>query len=239
MSAFPKKIIALPNADKSGWHEKWDAKRDPLNLPHPARVCLMGPPNSGKSTVIKNMIIRADPPFQKISVIHCDWEWTKEYADLDVTMMGEIPAPEEFEGKEKELVVIDDLELKNLDKTQRAYLDRLFGYVSTHKNVSVYLTSQDPFNVPAICRRCSNCWILWKSQDLDSLSSAARKTGMTASSFNSIFKHLLTGSKDSLWVDLTTDSPYPLRKNGYEMITKIEDGADTVKKLKDEDKFAV
>ena len=166
---LPQKLLYIPNADK-GFHESWYDGRDMLNFPHPFRAVLLGPPNMGKSTVAKNILLRADPPFKAVKVIHCDPEYTQEYDDLKIVeMLGEIPAPDEFEGEQKTLVILDDLEVKQLPKDQNRNLDRLFGFVSTHKNISVVLCSQDPFNVPAIVRRCANLWVLWTGSDMDAM----------------------------------------------------------------------
>lgn len=43
---LPQKIIPFKNADKK-WHEKWTEGRDLLDFPHPYRITLTGPPNSG------------------------------------------------------------------------------------------------------------------------------------------------------------------------------------------------
>ena len=107
-----------------------------------------------------------------------------------------------------------------MDKIQKSNLDRLFGFVSTHKNISVALTSQDPFNVPPIVRRCSNLWVLWRGPDLDAMSVVARKTGMKASVFLKLFDELMPDEIDALWLDLTKASPYPMRKNGFTLITE-------------------
>ena len=98
------------------------------------------------------------------------------------------------------------------------------------------LTSQDPFNVPPIVRRCSNLWILWRCPDLDSMSVCARKTGLRANNFNTIFNKLMLNSKDSLWLDSTDKSPFPMRKNGFTLIKKI-DGEKAIKDEQDDDKF--
>lgn len=216
---LPNEIIALPNADKA-FHEKWHPKRNLLNIPHPFRCVLMGRPNVGKTTIIKNIILRANPAFKEIFVIHCDAEYTKEYDDLGAKMLSEIPAPEEWEGKNKTMVVIDDVEIKMMDKRQRRNLDRLFGYVSTHKNISVILTAQDPFNIVPIVRRCSNLWVLWRGIDLDAMNSISRKAGLQSHQLKTIFDELMPNQKDSLWIDLTDRSPAPMRKNGYEVITQ-------------------
>ena len=228
---LPNKILALSNPDKE-FHEKWYKGRNMLNIPHPFRCVALGPPNVGKTTIVKNLLLRANPPFQEVVIIHCDSGYTKEYDDIgeNIEILNEIPAPEDWEGLVKTLVVLDDLEFKGMNKEQKRNLDRLFGYVSTHKNISCILCSQDPFNVPPIVRRCSNLWVLWRCPDLDSMATCARKTGLKSENFNSIFNQLMLEHKDSLWIDTTDSSPYPLRKNGYTVINKGDKEEKGVKK---------
>lgn len=214
---LPNKIIPLVNEDKL-FHEKWTKRRNMLNIPHPYRAVALGRPNCGKGTVVKNLILRAHPPFERIICVHCDPEFTREWDDTEAEMLSEIPAPEEWEGECKTLCVLDDLEYKGMSKQQRRNLDRLYGFVSTHKNVSVILCAQDPFSVPPIVRRCSNLWILWKGHDLDSMTACARKTGMSANNFNTIFRELVMNPHDSLWIDMTAHTPYPKRLNGYKLL---------------------
>lgn len=219
---LPNRIIALPNPDKD-FHESWTKGRNMLDIPHPFRCVCLGPPNVGKTTIVKNLLLRAKPEFEDVVVIHCDGNYTKEYDDLgedNIEILSEIPAPEDWEGEKKTLVVLDDLEYKQMNKDQKRNLDRLFGYVSTHKNISIILCSQDAFNVPPIVRRCSNLFVLWRCPDLDAMATCARKTGMKSDGFNSIFNKLMLDSRDSLWLDMTSGSPYPMRKNGYTIINK-------------------
>ena len=234
-SRLPNKILALPNPDKS-FHEKWYGGRNMLNIPHPWRAVFLGPPNCGKGTVVKNLLLRAKPQFEEVVCIHCDPEYTQEWDDIGAEMLSEIPAPEDWEGAVKTLVILDDLEFKGMCKEQRRRLDRLYGFVSTHKNISVALCSQDTFNVPPIVRRCSNLWVLWRCPDLDAMACVARKTGMKADNFNNVFNQLMMNSHDSLWIDMTDHTPYPKRKNGYSLIKKIECEESLKDKLK-EDKF--
>lgn len=235
ITKLPNKILALPNKDKE-FHEHWYRGRNMLNIPHPFRAVALGPPNCGKGTIVKNLLLRAKPEFEEVYVIHCDPDFTKEWEDIDGVMLSEIPAPEAWEGQVKTLVILDDLEFKGMNKDQRRNLDRLYGFVSTHKNISCILCSQDPFNVPPIVRRCSNLWILWRCPDLDAMSVCARKTGMRANNFNSIFNQLMLNQHDSLWLDMTDKTPYPKRKNGYTLINKKE-GEDSIKEKQKEDKF--
>lgn len=219
---LPNRIIPLSNPDKE-FHESWTKGRNMLDIPHPFRCVCLGPPNVGKTTIVKNLLLRAKPEFEDVVVIHCDGNFTKEYDDLgedNIEMLSEIPAPEDWEGEKKTLVVLDDLEFKQMSKSQKRNLDRLFGYVSTHKNISIILCSQDAFNVPPIVRRCSNLFILWRCPDLDAMATCARKTGMRREGFNSIFNKLMLDHRDSLWLDMTDKTPYPMRKNGYTIINK-------------------
>ena len=53
---LPNEIIPISCSDKLGYTEKWNEKRNLLNICHPWRGCFTGPPSSGKSTSIKNII---------------------------------------------------------------------------------------------------------------------------------------------------------------------------------------
>jgi hypothetical protein len=218
---IPNKMFSIPNNDKT-WHEKWSTKRNMLNIPHPFRALCLGPPNCGKSSAIQHLLLRAKPTFKEVIVIHCDPEFTKEYDDLgdQVQLTDEIPHPTDFVGEEKTLVVIDDIEVKRLSKEQMARLDRLFGFVSTHKNISIIMTAQNAFDIPPIVRRCTNLWILWKIDDIESLQMLVRKTGIKKALFDKLFD-LCENKHDSIWIDKTEGSPYPLRFNGFEVIEKV------------------
>lgn len=216
---LPNIIIPLPNPDKT-WHESWYRGRNLLNITHPFRAVLLGPPNTGKTTIAKNLLLRADPPFKQCFIVHCDPEYTKEYSDIECEMLDSIPTPSEWEGQVKTLVILDDLEYKGMGKEQLRNLDRLFGFVSTHKNISVILAAQDAFNVPACVRRCASLWVLWKSPDIDAMATVARRTGLKAKALRQIFEDLLPEAHDSLWIDLTSHSPAVMRKNGFKRITQ-------------------
>jgi hypothetical protein len=220
---LPKKILPIKCADKEGWYERWKPGRDPLNIIHPFRMVLLGPPGSGKTCSLKNVVIRCKPAFERIICVHCAPDSTREYEDIDAEMVGEIPQPEEFDGEEKTFVILDDVDLTAMDKIQKGALDRLFGYVSTHCNVSVCLTSQEAFGIPPIVRRCSNFYVIWRISDADSLKAIGRKVGFKSADFQHIFDKYLREPKSSLWIDLTEHSPFPLRLNGYELLERKDE----------------
>lgn len=207
---LPTMLIAIKNKDK-GFHERWKETSDWLDFPHPFRGVVLGPPNSGKTTTVKNIMMRQTEPFKRLYVIHCDPHSTHEYKDVDGIMLTDFPQPRQWTGNDKTLVVIDDVELNTLNKRQRKALDRLFGYVSTHRNISVLLCSQDTFNTPAIVRRCSSLWIMWPCKDVDQMTTIGRRCGVD---LRNLFR-LCTNPRDSIWIDLTPNSPAKLRLNGY------------------------
>ncbi len=223
-------IIPIKNPDKS-FHETWSTKkkngveygRHPLNIPHPSRWVLFGPPGTGKTTVVINGVLRQSPPFERIFLIHIDGHYTKEYNKLEsFTRLTSVPSPDWWNGEEKTLVILDDLEYRYMSKEQKVCLDRLFGYVSTHKNISVYLTAQDGFNIPPCVRRSADVWILWKGRDLDSMRQIARKGGLRKTDIEALHNCYDFTLRDSLWIDTTPFSPYPLRINGTQLVSEEE-----------------
>jgi len=224
---LPQKIIPFKNSDKK-WHESWTEGRDLLDFPHPYRITMTGPPNSGKSTAVMNVLLRSNPMFERVIVIYPGGQQgTSEYDTLGegVEYLMEIPEPDFFPAVKnkasKTLVIVDDFELKEIGRKQRANLDRLIGHVSTHRNVSVMLCAQEYFNVPTIARRCSNVQVFWKPRDMRNLGQMSQRVGQD---LEELFK-LCQSQKDSIWVDLTSRSPAPLRLNGYSIISRTEDNA--------------
>ena len=218
---LPRKIIPIENPDKT-WHEKWDKNRDPLNIPHPYSGVLIGLRNTGKGTIAKNIILRANPPFKRIYVVHVDAHYTNEWEDVDGIMLDTIPDPtdEIFNSREKTLMIFDDMEFKSMNKKQIAKFDRINGYAVSHKHLSTLVLSQDAFNIPSSIRRLATLWVLWKIDDIDSLYAVARKTGLKKEEYTYLFNNYLKEFHDSLWIDKTEKTPYPLRINGYDIINK-------------------
>jgi hypothetical protein len=233
---LPKEILVFDNPDKTH-HEEWTEGRDELNIPSPFPCVISGKTNMGKSTIIYNLILRQQPEFERILIYHCGEGGTKEYDILGPKMndpldiksgnwcfIKEVPPPDYFkENPCKTLVILEDLNYEAMNKTQKYNLDRLYGYSCTHSphGLSVILTAQNFFSVPATIRRMSKLLILGRTLDKRNCTSIASKVGIAVPTFNKLME-LLTDSHDTLWVDDTAGSPYPLRKNGYEILN-VED----------------
>ena len=212
---LPHRIIPLPNQDK-GFHESPKQLDDDLaNFPWPSRILMCGAPNSGKTTLAMNILLHANPPYDRVVVWHAD-AGTKEWAMVTDEVVTKAPAIEEWDSRIKNCLVIDDVCLKALNKEEKARLDRLCGYTSTHKGLTVMITNQQPNAIPASIRRMCNVFFLWNSTDAQSLRDIALKCGIKSHELSSLLK-LLPGVKDNLCVDLT-GSPYRYRKNLFELI---------------------
>lgn len=213
---LPKALLPFPNQDKV-FHETWHPGRDLGNFPHPYRAILAGPPNSGKSTCIKNIMCRANPPFEQIVLISPDPNFSKEYTGIKLVSLTKCPPPEEFPGDKKMLVVMDDLEYSSMSKKELGNISRLFGYVSTHKNVTVLMSAQDPISVPKCARRLANLFIFSKAPDVGAMAAIAKKVCLTPKRLMDLLS-FCQKPYDALWLDYTKDSPAPVRLNCYDVI---------------------
>ena len=213
------KIYPIPCSDKEGWTENWFQGRNMLNIPHPWRFLGIARPSSGKSTVIKNIILRSKPKFKEILVYSFEKEATNEYDDIGATMLDAFPSAKGWDRKNKRLLIIEDVNLKGMSKENRANLNRLMGFTSSHCNLSVAITAQSPFDVDPPTRRMSSIICLWKNHDLHSLYQMASRTGLKKQHVEFIFLYLIKGNHSFLMIDLTNGSPYPYRINGFEPVT--------------------
>jgi len=223
MKKKDNKLIVFKNKDKEGWYEKWDDKRDLLNFPHPWRAIISANPGSGKTNMIKNIILKTKPFFKKIYLCHFDNE-TKEYDDLDCLKLDDIPDSRSalFKSKQKNLLIIDDYDFGSLNRFQLSDLRSLFKYGSTHKGLSIVVATQDFFALPSIIRRLSNIYFVWKgSCDIDSLYMIGRRIGFKKAEFAELLD-LCKCKFDNICIDLTVDTPAPIRLNGYTLVRGVQ-----------------
>jgi DNA replication protein DnaC len=134
---LPRKIIATGNKDKDSFKDEWEVGRDPLDFPRPYRCVLSGPPSSGKSCIIKNIMARGD--FDEVYLCHTD-STTNEYDDVELVWQDtKLPEIEMVRGARdvNKLLIIEDMDLTRMSKEERHTLDRICGNVSSHSNLSI------------------------------------------------------------------------------------------------------
>lgn len=219
--ALPNELLIIKSCDKE-FHEKYYKSRNMMNYVHPFRMVLSGKPNCGKSSYVKNAIIRAEPPFEKIYIIHADseaQEWKHDIPNIEI--LEDIPEPSFFsENEEKTLVVLDDISFTNLTKEQKSNLGRLFGFVSTHCNVSVACCNQNFFDIAPVCRKLANIWVVWRPASYEELNTIGRRVGIKNKNLQRIFDRDLRNYHDSLTVDLTVPEELRLKKNGFTILNE-------------------
>ena len=219
----PKKILSIKNADKVG-HESWNEKRgkDLCNFPSPARICLLGPCGCGKSNLAKQIVLHARPKYEEVILIHQDADYSHEYDDLEPTeKLSEVPDLEywNYDGPHvKRLVIIDDLELTHAHKERIRNLCIMFRYASTHKGLSIIFCHQSFFDVLPLIKKMSNVFILFKPRAYNEITMIENRCGYPKDTFRDLFKTIATGFYDSICVDLTKDTPAPLRLNIWKKI---------------------
>lgn len=213
---LPNQLVIFPNKDKL-FHEK-PKKDDLAHMAHPSRIIACGPCNVGKSLVFffLNLAMHADPLFDRIVIFHNDGE-SEEYEQIDAEFIDEVPTIDFFDKKEKTLLIFEDIPFKDMKRATLSLVDRYYGWWSTHHNISVWSTFQDPFSCPPRIRRLANIVILWDNGDADSMSELSRKVGLTSKDLRCIFDNNCTDFHDSLIIDKSR-SYAKLRKNIFEVI---------------------
>ena len=222
------KLTIIKNPEKQ-FHEEWTKKRTKLNFPHPFRSIISGPPNSGKTNIVKNIVLHqgmdgTNGIFDKILLVHCNGDSTIEYTDCVDEILPEIPPVEYWADKDinqKVLFIIEDISFKLLSKQEKENLKRLYGNVSTHKGVSTIITCQSLYDIDdPLIRRCTNLFILFPCNDNTYNKITSRKIGLPPDDLERLFRDHCKSTHDSIWIDNTGNntSPYPIRLNGFDII---------------------
>ncbi len=218
-----KKLNIIENKEKIGFTEKWFPNRDMASFPCPVKMFFSAKTSSGKTMVLLyNVLVKIDPPFKKIFLYSQEGDKKpKEYDDIDVTVIEEIPEPNDsikFDPKVKTLLIIEDKNLMFLTKDEQIRLDRILNFTVSHKNLSVFITAQRFFQSLKFVRDSMNVFFIWRSKDLDAWGVIGRRLGLNKKQIIYLKEKYLTDPYDFLVIDDTFASPYPLRKNLYEII---------------------
>jgi hypothetical protein len=227
---LPDKLIVIKNVEKDGgWMEAWTKGRSPGHIIHPFKLLALGGTGRGKTNSLKNIFLKhqsSKKPFQNLYIITCSEE-SSEWLDCEPTdLFTDIPDLEIFDGSEKTCVIIDDFETLKLSKDQYRKLATLMRYVCTHRNVSCMLSYQSFFDLAPICRKVANCFMIYKSTGRQEQDTIANRVNIDQKKMKMLFKEHITGQYDHLFVDKTVGTPYPLRKNIYEVLDVSDSDSD-------------
>ena len=118
----------------------------------------------------------------------------------------------------KTAVIIDDFEMSRLNKVQISNLSKLFRYLSSHNNISIFCGYQSFFDVPTIVRKCATHFLIWRTRNTDELTIIAKRVGLPKEVMHEIFKREMKDRRDSLMIDLVSPDQFFIRKNIFEVL---------------------
>ncbi len=230
-----RRVIPFACDDKllsESWGDADHRGDDIGNFPAPFRMLLLGPPNSGKSTLIKNLIVCARPPYDEVYVVHEDAMATREYDDVEPDgLFDELPgldfwdslaSTDEETGRPlKRLIVVDDLEYTSAHRQRKKDLAVLLRYASSHKGLSVMISHQSFFDLPALAKKMASIFVIWKPNGRNELGLIENRVGLPPGALTEMFRACARDPRDSITVDTTRGSPARLRLNIWEPIEHV------------------
>lgn len=221
---LPNKVVRIKNSEKdTGWMESWDVPKNRKigDYPHPYRMILSAGTGVGKTMTAKNILLQKQSgsrPFDEVYICTCSMD-NHEWNDIEPTgIMTDIPLPSMFDPKKRTLLIFDDRELLKLTRDEQNKISTLFRHTSTHRSVSIMLLFQSWFDIAPIAKKCSNVFIFWKPRSSRELTLLSNSVGLEPEDIHELFETQLTSPYDSLCVDMTVGTKWPLRKNVFEPI---------------------
>lgn len=207
---LPSKILPIKCPDKIGLDDAWTAGRDPLNYPV-FRQLLVSPPGSGKSTVLKNQLLRMK--FQRIYVVlpkkseSVEWnECTDPEYIFNSGEIPDIPTIAKDSQEIKTIIIFDDVNFDDLNKEQQTAIISLWRHYSSHYGIWCAVTCHNFSDVDKTLRRSSNLFTLFGNvPDLVSMQQVFQKSGITKDKFERLWK-LCKSNHDHIQIDLIKNS---------------------------------
>lgn len=223
---LPNKLVIFSNPDKDSFQEQWYQGRKVANIPHSFRCCCIAKPSSGKTNLIKNLLLHQDPPFERV-LLWTQSQNSREWDDVEHIKYTSCPVEDEIleeidpetNQPPKQVIIVEDIELENLPKEDKINLLKLLKHYSSHFNTSVIITVHDLIQIPANMRRCCNVYVLWKLTNGTQKILGDRFNIDNKVLYNMCQKELIK-QHDSIMIDLTKDSPYKFRKNVFELLNE-------------------
>ena len=239
---MPRKILRVIENPEKKKHQKWSDihNRSLLDFPQPFRWGILGAVSCGKTSLILNYLAQSQP-FENIFVMHpqtynpnidaADESINKnilidnvdipEYKGVQHYSLGYIPSMKYFDvlaetGKHS-LFIIDDIDLNSYMKKRRDLreerVNKLFSYVSSHKNLSIIVSSQDASSqLPSFVIKMCNVVTIYKIRDEFIIQTLARKMSVSYKRLKALME-LCKDKHDNITFDCTDNTPAELRFN--------------------------
>lgn len=239
-----KSLKVIANPEKKT-HEKWEADQDWIDFPRPFRWSILGAVSCGKTSLVLNYLVKSKP-YDNIFILHPQTYNPSvpvqdearnndilvqnvsipEYEGVEYTGLAYIPSMTYFDdiAHKRNLLIIDDIDicsyLKKRSDIREERVNKLFSYVSSHKNMSIIVTTQDASSqLPPFVFKMSNVVTVYHVKCTFVRGTLARKLAVPYKRMNQLLDMCKT-RHDSITFDYTDHSPAELRLNIYTPITE-------------------
>ena len=234
------KVIDNPEKKLAG---HWQEGDDLIDFPRPFRWAILGSVSCGKTSLVLNYLVKSKP-LDNIFVLHpqtynpnvsqedeaknqniiVEDVAIPEYDGVTYYGMAYLPSMTFFDNiaSKRNLLIIDDIDLCSMMKKRREIreerLNKLFSYVSSHKNLTIIVSSQDASSqLPSFVLKMCNVITVYQVRDQYIMQTLARKLSVSYKRLQKLMK-LCKKKHDAITFDYTDDSPAELRLNIYERL---------------------
>lgn len=235
------KLVLFKMEDKIP-NEKWTPGRSLIDFPCPSRILICSKPSCGKTSLILNIILHANPYYKKIYLLHQalrksgndsdedddeeEADVVAEYDKIDYIPLHNIPPPKFFKDDEnvKKLLVIDDVDLKHLNKEDKHRIGKILSYASSHYNMTVIIALQDLFQQSSVSiARFCNVFVFFPYTNVAYNKALLNRAGVSGKLGDKIINEMKSyGIHENFCLDYTENSPAKYRKNIYIPITHLD-----------------
>ena len=194
-------------------------------LIHPFTAMVAGPTACGKSTLVKNIIAMKKEVIESAPerVVWFYGEWQPMYAAIpDVEFIEGLPDMKSFDGKERTLIILDDL-MSDTDKS----ISDLFTKGSHHRNISVLHLVQNLFDknkhTRTINLNAHYLFIFKNPRDASQISHLAKQMYPGHGRFlQEVFKDATSKAYGYLLIDLKQETPEHMRLRTHILPNEVQ-----------------
>ena len=89
---------------------------------------------------MKNLLVHKNPPYERIVIYSPLGEYSSEYTDdLDCELLDNVPDFDFFDKEQRNCFIVEDCDVKSLNKQERHLFGRYFGVYASHNNIDIYI----------------------------------------------------------------------------------------------------
>jgi hypothetical protein len=183
----------------------------------------VGPPNSGKSTTMKNYLIgRGDKPYTRIILYNNDPN-TKEYGHMNVEHHDNLEFLDDLKNTDPSVdnicVIFEDFDFYSVPKSKLHAVNNLFSYVCSHLYVTLFIVTQSIIGIPTTIRRKINFFCICNNNYNDAylMHYVKKLSGLDNTQFNWLIKKYFSKQYDSITIALCSNVKFR-----YKIFEKIE-----------------